>query len=135
MVGKLRIYERLLFFQCIHRTAVRQTVVVERRIDQFWEQFGDGSQPGSRALVLPVPGLTKHELPARRMVSKVEPKRNATSRPRHLLSNRLPGRAAIYATDQDVHPIHACFCRKVIRYSVPLQAPEEIHAGDKHYRL
>ena len=69
MVGQRRIYERLLAFQRFHRTAARQTVVVERRIEQFWEQFGDGSQPSSRALVLPVPGLTKHKLPARRVVS------------------------------------------------------------------
>src|ERR1035441_765145 len=45
MVGQRRIYERLLAFQRFHRTTTRQTVVVERRIDQLWEQFGDGSQP------------------------------------------------------------------------------------------
>ena len=129
MVGKRRIYEWLLSFQRFHRTAARQTVVVERRIDQFWEQFGDGSQPGSRALVLPVPGLTKHELPARRMISQVEPKRNATSRPRHLLSNHFPGRAAIYATDQDVHPIHACFCRKVVRLQRATSGPRRDSCG------
>jgi hypothetical protein len=43
--------------------------VDESAVDQFWEQFGDGSEPGSRAFVLPVPGLTKHELPARRVIS------------------------------------------------------------------
>ena len=66
MVGKRRIYERFLSFERFDGAAARQTVVVERRLDQFREQFGDSSQPGSRALVLPVPGLTKHELPARR---------------------------------------------------------------------
>ena len=48
MVGKRRIHKRLLSFQAFHRTAARQTVVVERRIDQFWEQFGDGSAHGVR---------------------------------------------------------------------------------------
>ena len=99
MVGQRRIYERLLAFQRFHRTTTRQTVVVEPRIDQFWEQFGDGSQPSSRALVLPVPGLTKHELPARRVISQIKPKRNAAPRPRHFLSNHLPGRAAINTPD------------------------------------
>ena len=73
MVGEGRIYERFLPFQCFDRAAAWQPVVVERRLDQFREQFGHSSQAGSRALVLPVPGLTKHKLPARRVVSQVEP--------------------------------------------------------------
>ena len=99
MVGKRRIYEWLLSLQRFDRTAARQTVVVERRIDQFWEQFGDGSQPGSRSLVFPVPGLTKHELPARCVISQIKPIRNAAPRPRHFLSNHFPGRAAINTPD------------------------------------
>src|SRR6266849_11003816 len=73
MVGERRIYERLLPFQRFHGAAAWQPVVVERWLDQFREQFGDSSQTGSRALVLPIPGLTKHKLPPRRVVSQVEP--------------------------------------------------------------
>src|SRR6202035_3522187 len=50
MVRQRRIYERLLFFQRFHRATTRETVVVERRIDQFREQFGDGCEPSSRGV-------------------------------------------------------------------------------------
>jgi hypothetical protein len=126
MIGESRIDEWFLSLQGLHRAAARSAIVIERRIDQFWKEFRDGAQAGRRTPVHPVPWLTEHELAARRVVPEIQPIVNRASLSARFFGNQFSRAATVDTPDHNIDAVQARSGTKMVRYSAPIQVPEEI---------
>src|SRR5262249_47519978 len=69
------------------------------------------------------------------MIPQVEPVENGTPPSRHFLSNGLPRRPAVNASDHDIDAIHVGARAEMFRHGMPIQTPEKVHARDKDHGL
>ena len=71
--GERLIDKRLLAFESLDCRATRKRVFASIGVDDLRVQLIDNAQPFRRAPVARIPRLAKNELPARRIVAKIEP--------------------------------------------------------------
>ena len=124
MVGEARIDERFLTLQGLNCAAARLSIVIERRIDQLWEELRHGAQANRGTPVDPVPWLTEHELAAGRVVPEIEPVVHRTSWAARFFGNQRSRAATVDTADQNIDAVQARSGAKMVRDSVPIQVPE-----------
>src|ERR1051326_4731024 len=135
MVGESRIDERFLSLQGLNRAAARLPIVIKRRIDQFREELGHGAQSSRGTPVRPVPWLTEHELAARRVVPEIEPIVHGASLSARFFGNQLSRPATVNAADHNIDAVQVRSRAEMVRYSVPIQVPEEIDPRCENHRF
>src|SRR5581483_4414636 len=94
--------------ECFRRTAARETISVGFRLDDFREEFGNGTQSESMPSVPSIQRLSEHKLAAVRVVAEVQPVIHFTP----ILGtfrDRCPRFLRVYAADDDVHSVEPAF--------------------------
>jgi hypothetical protein len=135
MIGDGRIDEWFLSLQGFDRAAARLAIVIERHVDQFREEFCDAAQSSRGTLVHPIPWLTEHELSACRVVPEIQPVVNRASLSACFIGNQLSRATTVDTADHNIDAVQARSSAKMVRYSVPIQVPEEIETGCEDHRF
>ena len=135
MIGESRIDEWFLSLQGLDRAATWLVIVIERRIDHFREELLHGAQSSGGTPVHPIPWLTEHELSACRMVPEIQPVVNRVSVSAGFFGNQLSRAAIVDTADHNIDAVQASSGAKMVRYSVPIQVPEEIEARRENHRF
>jgi hypothetical protein len=135
MIRESRIHEWFLSLQGLDRAAAWLAIVIERRIDQFRKELRHGAQSSGGTPVHPVPGLTEHELPVRRVVPEIQPIVNRASLSACFLGNQLSCTATVDTANHYIDAVQASSSAKMVRYCVPTQVPEEIEARRENHRF
>src|ERR1051326_5049834 len=102
MVGQHLIDEGLLPLQCFQCAATGDSVVVQRWIDDFREQFGGGAKAMSASPIPAIQGLAEDKLAAIGGVAEVQPVSDATSPAHDFRLARLASSPSIDAADHNV---------------------------------
>ena len=94
--------EGMLAFQRLGGAATGLLIVIERRIDDLGEEFGNGAKPVGLMPVGPIERLSEDELPRISVVADVQPVSDAAPRAREGVMYLCSGSAAVDATDDEI---------------------------------